>query len=447
VTDDYPPPPRVFISYAYDSEQHKRQVHAFASFLRAEGGIDVRFDQWDTSQRRDWSVWMLKQFREAGFVIVVASPAYKRRAEGGALPADGRGVQFEAALLRDLITMDRTEWLPKILPVILPGGSIADLPTFLQPYSASRYQVESITIDGMDELYRVITGQPRHPTPAVGRLVTLPPLATPPSPWRSGQECRLGTEDYRIVEADDERYAPDESWFERRAVAERLTAPTRLVELRQVCVLRTDDSARRRRTALVDEGTLLSALADVPGIPDVLSQEVEPRQVTIVLSRPDAPTLRDLYGPPRAPSDTAPRMVAARVAGFMRTMYLLCRLVDTLHQQGHSHRTLTPDAVFLVDSGRTPMLRDIGLATVDPVPGEGVPPYRAPEQLHPDRGTKPGPRTDVFLLATIIQETLATLDDPSLAPRPAFLTDALSPIAHDRPKDAAAFAVGLLTAT
>jgi hypothetical protein len=74
-------PPRVFISYAYDSVRHKQRVLEFASFLRAEGGIDIRLDLWAANRRRDWSVWVVEQVREADFVLVVASPAYKRRAE------------------------------------------------------------------------------------------------------------------------------------------------------------------------------------------------------------------------------------------------------------------------------------------------------------------------------------------------------------------------------
>jgi hypothetical protein len=161
----------VFISYAYDSE---RQVHEFAWFLRAEGGIDIRFDLWDADRRRDWSVWIIEQVREADFVLVVASSAYKRRAEGGADSAEGRGVRFEAALLRDLLTQDRATWVHKVLPVVLPGRSVAEIPAFLQPYAASHYVIDSLTLDGVDELYRVITGQPRHRPPSLGRLVVLP---------------------------------------------------------------------------------------------------------------------------------------------------------------------------------------------------------------------------------------------------------------------------------
>lgn len=164
-------PPRVFISYAYDSEWHKQQVHAFARFLRVEGGIDVRFDLWDTGQRRDWSIWIIEQVRAADFVLVVASSAYKCRAEGKAGSSEGRGVQFEAALLRDLLNQDRDTWVHKVLPVVLPGRSIEEVPAFLQPYSASHYVVLSLTMDGVDELYRVITDQPRHPPPELGRLI------------------------------------------------------------------------------------------------------------------------------------------------------------------------------------------------------------------------------------------------------------------------------------
>lgn len=165
--------PRVFVSYAYDSERHGRQVHELARFLRAEGGIDVRLDLWDADQRRDWSIWIIEQVREADFVLVVASPAYKRRADGGVGTSEGRGVQFEAALLRDLLAQDRGSWVHKVLPVVLPERSVEEIPAFLQPHAASCYMVTAITMAGIDELYRVITGQPRHHPPDLGKLVVI----------------------------------------------------------------------------------------------------------------------------------------------------------------------------------------------------------------------------------------------------------------------------------
>ncbi|MEC3980488.1 SEFIR domain-containing protein [Amycolatopsis sp. H20-H5] len=98
--------PRVFITYSHESEQHKKLVREFATFLRTEVGVDAHLDQWADDGRRDWSLWAIEQLTEADFVLVIASPDYKRRAEGRAAPAEGRGAQFEAAMIRDNITQD-----------------------------------------------------------------------------------------------------------------------------------------------------------------------------------------------------------------------------------------------------------------------------------------------------------------------------------------------------
>jgi hypothetical protein len=84
---------------------------------------------------------MRGEVRAARFVLVVASPAYKRRAEGEAAADDGRGVQWEAALLRDEVYRDRAAALDRLVPVVLPGGAAADLPDWLTPTSTTHYPV------------------------------------------------------------------------------------------------------------------------------------------------------------------------------------------------------------------------------------------------------------------------------------------------------------------
>jgi SEFIR domain-containing protein len=435
-------PPRVFISYAHDSEPHKRQVHDLARFLRAEGGIDVRLDLWDAGMRRDWSTWMLEQFRNADFVVVVASLAYKRRAEGGAEAADGRGVQFEAALLRDLITEDRRTWIPKVLPVVLPGRSVAEIPAFLQPYSASRYVVDAVTMDGVDELYRVLTGQPLHRAPELGRLVVRP-AADDRATWHVGQEIRLGSESFSIVALEREDPAPDQSWVAHRAVARR-SASVRLVVLRQVRTLRAGEPAERRRTALAAEAALLAELAETPGFPRLVARLADRDVITVATSRPDGPSMRDLYGPPRGSPYSGWRLEPARTTGFLQTVCRLCQPLQALHRRGLSHRRLTPDSIVLTDGGRRPALRDVGLATVEPASGEGSPPYQAPEQRHLDHALPPGERTDVFQLASIVHATLTTTEDPHIPPPLAeLLAAARSPTPDDRPRDASTFGAEL----
>ena len=157
----------VFISYAHDGDQHVESVRKLWQLLRTHG-VDARLDVGATAARQDWPVWMMAELKRADFVLVVASPAYRKRAEGEAAADEGRGVQFEGALLRELLYADRPRWFPRILPVILPGQSPDGIPIFLSPVSGSIYRVTELTPAGVQPLLSVLTGQPqpvRHGRP------------------------------------------------------------------------------------------------------------------------------------------------------------------------------------------------------------------------------------------------------------------------------------------
>ncbi|WP_284746805.1 SEFIR domain-containing protein [Amycolatopsis sp. RTGN1] len=164
-------PPRVFITYSHDDERHRDLVREFATFLRAGAGIDVRLDQWADDGRRDWSLWAIEQLTEADFVLVIASPDYKRRAEGTEVPHLGRGAQFEAAMIRDNITQDLPRATRRILPVVLPGRRIEEIPTFLNAHSTTRYEIKEFTPAGVAELLVAFTGVPRFAVPEIGTFL------------------------------------------------------------------------------------------------------------------------------------------------------------------------------------------------------------------------------------------------------------------------------------
>ncbi|WP_191299279.1 SEFIR domain-containing protein [Lentzea cavernae] len=166
--------PRVFLSYAHDDDRHRNLVSAFAAFL-TRSGVDVDFDMWLTGERQDWYAWALDRVTTADFVIVVASPRYRAVGDGTAPGEKNRGVQAEAAVLREMLYADRARWLPRILPVVLPGRALGELPTFVQAHSASHFAVREMTDAGFEELLRVITGQPRHVRPPIGAVPALPP--------------------------------------------------------------------------------------------------------------------------------------------------------------------------------------------------------------------------------------------------------------------------------
>ncbi|MGV9366881.1 toll/interleukin-1 receptor domain-containing protein [Amycolatopsis sp. NPDC003731] len=168
-------PPAVFMSYAHDTDDHVRLVVRLAAHLR-RSGIDVRLDQWTDRGRIDWSLWVDRNLPTADYVLVVASPEYFRRASEELTDGEGWGSQYEAAMLRDLLTGRRAHWHSRILPVLLPGHGIEEIPRFLQPHAATRYPV-SFKPGGTEDLLRVITGHPRMVPPPLGR------------PWSPYAQC------------------------------------------------------------------------------------------------------------------------------------------------------------------------------------------------------------------------------------------------------------------
>jgi hypothetical protein len=161
--------PIVFISYAHDSVEHKERVREFATFLHAVIGLEVVLDQWDDSVRRDWALWATQQLTSADFVIVIASPDYRKRAEGTVPAHEGRGSQYEAMVLRDALTKDLRAATRRILPVVLPGGSVDDIPAFLAPYSTTHFVIDAFTRDEVADLLNAITGTSARAKPRRGQ--------------------------------------------------------------------------------------------------------------------------------------------------------------------------------------------------------------------------------------------------------------------------------------
>ncbi|ACU37861.1 toll/interleukin-1 receptor domain-containing protein [Actinosynnema mirum] len=169
--------PEVIISYGHDSPEHKEAVHRLARIL-VQNGITTRLDEWVT-ERHDWPAWMQRNITSADYTLVIASPDYRAAGDGNGTPDRSRGLQQEAALLRELLYRDRGTWTRRILPVLLPGRSVDELPDFLQPYTASHYRVDALTSDGVEALLRVITQQPRLAPPPLGDVPVLPPDELP----------------------------------------------------------------------------------------------------------------------------------------------------------------------------------------------------------------------------------------------------------------------------
>ena len=166
-------PVRVFISYAHEPAVDPLARDLWLGLSRL--GLDVRIDLTAEASRQDWTLYMLEQLREADYVLVVASEAYRRRAEGAEEPDVGRGVQFEASLIRDAFYGDQRAGRTRFLPVVLPGQGVEGIPVFLSPHAGTHYRVDSFDLAGLEKLVRVLTGQAGEVQPERGSVPVLAP--------------------------------------------------------------------------------------------------------------------------------------------------------------------------------------------------------------------------------------------------------------------------------
>lgn len=166
---------RVFISYALETTDGglSASVRELWEFLRANG-VDATLDLPAVTSRKDWSLWMADQIRDADVVLVIASREYRERAEGRSGPDVGRGVQWEARLIRDAFYRDPRA-VERFVPVVLPGQSLDGVPDFLAPSCTTVYHVSSFTVAGAEELLRMLTSQPGVIEPPLGRVPELAP--------------------------------------------------------------------------------------------------------------------------------------------------------------------------------------------------------------------------------------------------------------------------------
>jgi len=125
-----------------------------------------------------WPGWMSAQIRRDGYVLVIGSPDYKAAAEDRLPAQERKGVRWEAQALKDAFYSDHAAARDRILPVLLPGRTTEDLPDWLSPDAATYYAVTSFTVEGAEDLLRVLTTQPAYIPRPLGPRPDLPPAMT-----------------------------------------------------------------------------------------------------------------------------------------------------------------------------------------------------------------------------------------------------------------------------
>jgi hypothetical protein len=147
---------QVFVSYVHESADHKADVKTLCDLLRTEGCVTVLLDQDEPAERLDWQKWMTTGIIRSDYVLVVASPVYRAVGRYETSNVTRRGIDAEYRLLTSLLAEDHPLWLRKILPVVLPGRAVSEIPIGFQPWDADYYVVGSLTPDGVEGLLETI---------------------------------------------------------------------------------------------------------------------------------------------------------------------------------------------------------------------------------------------------------------------------------------------------
>jgi hypothetical protein len=161
-------PPKVFISYSHETVEHQERVLGLADRLRADG-IDAEIDQYNASPPEGWPLWCERQIEDADFVLMVCTETYHRRVKGDKQPGQGRGIMWEAGIIRQIL-YDAGAVGNKFVPVLFSETSPEQIP---RPIKGSSWHIVDRE-DGYERLLRRLTGQPAFARPALGAMRALP---------------------------------------------------------------------------------------------------------------------------------------------------------------------------------------------------------------------------------------------------------------------------------
>lgn len=166
----------VFISYSHDSDLHRERVLALSERLRVDG-IATILDRYveKGSPPEGWPRWMMNGLNAATHVLCVCTDTYHRRFLGQEVPGQGKGVDWEGALVTQALYESRSH-TSKFVPVLFDRGDELRIPDPLRGYT--HYVLDSEA--SYQALYDALLDQSGIEPGAVGELKRKPRAAGQP---------------------------------------------------------------------------------------------------------------------------------------------------------------------------------------------------------------------------------------------------------------------------
>lgn len=149
--------PRAFISYSWDSPEHKQWVTQFASRL-SKHGVSVILDRWHLRRGGDRTHFMETSIADSDFVILVCTPEYAARAN-----ERKGGVGYEAMIITGELA-DKID-SQKFIPVLRTGEFESAFPVWIKSRLGVDLRGNPYREDEYEDLVRTLHGEPVEPPP------------------------------------------------------------------------------------------------------------------------------------------------------------------------------------------------------------------------------------------------------------------------------------------
>ncbi len=157
-------PPRVFISYSWESAKHQNWVRYLGERL-CTGGVKARLDQWFVEAGHSVTQFMEEEVRQADFVLVVCTPIYAQKSNNRA-----GGVGYEQQIVSGYLVSGPLR--SKFVPIIRAGahepGPDCAIPTHFMGIAWIDFRDEAAFEKSLEELLRVIHSKPEFAPPPIG---------------------------------------------------------------------------------------------------------------------------------------------------------------------------------------------------------------------------------------------------------------------------------------
>jgi len=154
--------PVVFISYSWDSDDHKKWVRKLADNLVGKFGINVLLDQYN---RGGYSLidFMKKGIERANRVLIIGTSNYKQKSE-----KNSGGANFEDQIISSelLNKMDSH----KFIPVLREGSFSTSFSSIIETRAGFDMSDETYFEDALFRLSRDIWNNPENQPPALGPI-------------------------------------------------------------------------------------------------------------------------------------------------------------------------------------------------------------------------------------------------------------------------------------